>query len=333
MFTSTNELKDYIKQAENDDVIKIPTRHQLIPRDWDLIPKVIRLLEPLNTATLVFEGDDASLSDVIPVVKRMKMQLNSINAVGVSILKNSLLKHTDNYLGGKDGRPHFVDIEKNSLYTYATLLDPRYKADYFCLKENAERAKRRLKDYCLEQQVDIAAAEVLEGTPPTSSGAPTGQVGWDDCLLEQDDQREVTAPLVEQELSLYFSQQRIEMKSNPLGFWKMHQGEFPIISKVALQYLCPPPSRAASEREFSVTGLIMSPKRNRLLPKNLEQLLFLKYNLRAVGYNTDLPLPPPEFNTLTTSDEVLMDIAGNANNDSTDEESSSSGSDAGSDED
>ena len=32
------------------------------------------------------------------------------------------------------------------------------------------------------------------------------------------------------------------MKSNPLGFWKMHQGEFPIISKVATGAEIPVPT-------------------------------------------------------------------------------------------
>ena len=36
-------------------------------------------------------------------------------------------------------------------------------------------------------------------------------------------------------------------------------------------------------------------KRCRLLPKTLETLLFLKYDVRAVGYRTDLQVPPNEF--------------------------------------
>ena len=32
-----------------------------------------------------------------------------------------------------------------------------------------------------------------------------------------------------------------------------------------------------------------------MLPKNVETLLFLKYNLRATAYKTDLPNPPADF--------------------------------------
>ena len=31
------------------------------------------------------------------------------------------------------------------------------------------------------------------------------------------------------------------------------------------------------------------------MPKTMETLLFLKYNVRAVGYRTDLQVPPNEF--------------------------------------
>ena len=40
---------------------------------------------------------------------------------------------------------------------------------------------------------------------------------------------------------------------------------------------------------------IQGPKRNRLLPNNVETLLFLKHNLRAVGYKSDLPDTPAEL--------------------------------------
>ena len=43
----------------------------------------------------------------------------------------------------------------------------------------------------------------------------------------------------------------------------------------------------------------MALKGNRLLPKNLEQQLFLNQNLRSKGY-TSLPSPPSEFQAVNT---------------------------------
>ena len=41
---------------------------------------------------------------------------------------------------------------------------------------------------------------------------------------------------------------------------------------------------------------IQTDKRAKLLPKKLETLLFLKYNLRAASHQTLLPIPPKDFN-------------------------------------
>ena len=83
--------------------------------------------------------------------------------------------------------------------------------------------------------------------------------------------------------------------SDPLDFWKSMCQTFPNLSKLARTYLAPPPSSTASEREFKVAKNIQSESRARLLPANLEKLLFLKYNLRALGYRTNLSTPPEHF--------------------------------------
>ena len=64
---------------------------------------------------------------------------------------------------------------------------------------------------------------------------------------------------------------------------------------MARTFLAPPLSSAASEREFKVSKGIQGPKRTRLRPHNVEALLFLKHNLRAVGYRSDLPNAPAGF--------------------------------------
>ena len=85
---------------------------------------------------------------------------------------------------------------------------------------------------------------------------------------------------------------RIGIEEDPLVFWAAHNTELPVLSSLARTYLGPPPSSTASEREFKVGKAIQKDRVN-LLPKNVETLLFLKYNLRAISYTTNL-LPVPE---------------------------------------
>ena len=59
-----------------------------------------------------------------------------------------------------------------------------------------------------------------------------------------------------------------------------------VFSQVAKKYLSPPCGNATSEREFSTASDIANYERNRLLPENVNKLLFLKYGLRAIGYGS-----------------------------------------------
>ena len=54
--------------------------------------------------------------------------------------------------------------------------------------------------------------------------------------------------------------------------------------KVVLKYLTPPPTSTDVERLFSTAGDILTNERNRLLPANLEKLLFLRENLPNVNF-------------------------------------------------
>ena len=47
-------------------------------------------------------------------------------------------------------------------------------------------------------------------------------------------------------------------------------------------------AKAISEREFKVASDITSGERTRLLPRKAEKLLFLKYNLRFIGYKSGM---------------------------------------------
>ena len=78
-------------------------------------------------------------------------------------------------------------------------------------------------------------------------------------------------------------------------WWYSNQQTFARLAKLARRYLCAPASSAASEREFKVPKTIQSDLRTRLLPNNVETLLFLKYNLRALSQDIDLSSPPKEF--------------------------------------
>ena len=68
-------------------------------------------------------------------------------------------------------------------------------------------------------------------------------------------------------------------KKTPFQFWEEEHDRFPAVAAVALKFLSAPSTSVESERLFSTTSNIVDEKRNRLLAKRAEMLIFLKKNL------------------------------------------------------
>ena len=81
------------------------------------------------------------------------------------------------------------------------------------------------------------------------------------------------------EVEEYLKLPTIDPEMNPLKWWKLHATDFPVISKLAWKYLCICASSSPSERVFSLSGHIVSRKRNSLKPDKVNMLVFLAYNL------------------------------------------------------
>ena len=250
---------------------------KLTPNDWSLVNKAMKLLKPLYDATLAAENETSCISDIIPLSKKMKIEVQRVNELGVGTLKSELSKEMARYLEGNDIRSHkFPDVELCKATAISTFIDPRYKMDGFKDKDKAERAERIV--------LSLMGSAVTPTEPePTNeaSQVSTGHSIWDDVLIDPFDYecsdeevptRDDTAAN-SRELDKYLKMPRINVTTDPLTLWRANEMEFPKLAKQARRFLCPPASSSTSEREFKVAKLLVE-KRIKLLPSNVEKLLF-----------------------------------------------------------
>ena len=96
------------------------------------------------------------------------------------------------------------------------------------------------------------------------------------------------------EVTRYLKEKRVLITDNILEYWKKNELTLPHLAKLARKYHSPPPGSAASERFFSQAKLTLTNRHN-LKPKNVEMNLFLKYNVRALGYPNKYATVPEDF--------------------------------------
>lgn len=91
-------------------------------------------------------------------------------------------------------------------------------------------------------------------------------------------QRKTPTERAEEEVATYRKVPSIPLSQNPLTWWQVHAGDFPLLAGLAKQYLCIPGTSVPSERVFSTAGDIVSAQRSCLTPQHVDQLLFLQKN-------------------------------------------------------
>ena len=80
------------------------------------------------------------------------------------------------------------------------------------------------------------------------------------------------------ELSKYL-EQKMDMESiddNPLTFWYENRFTYPILSRLARSIFSIPATTADVERQFSASGMMISSRRTRLNPEQVNNALFLR---------------------------------------------------------
>ncbi|XP_053622506.1 zinc finger BED domain-containing protein 4-like [Plodia interpunctella] len=259
---------------------------------WELLEQCIKLLKPFEEITKITSSGMSCISEVIPhavtLLKYLGKAETAEKVPNLVTIRSSLQAELER---------RFNFDEKNK-YLVATFLDPRFKTGFLGLVQ-AERARQKilleaLKISCDELSTDDDSSP-LRKKKNLNENDRTIEIHdsfWN-CFEEvatgnmrnANDEEDVQKNVVANELDFYLKTVRLDRKADPYNWWFANANQYPNLSKFAKVYLSSPGSSVYSERLFSEAGNIYDEKRNRLLPKNAEKLVFIHHNLPLINFN------------------------------------------------
>ena len=134
------------------------------------------------------------------------------------------------------------NMERQKLYSIATVLDPRFKSAGFAKEDNFTLAK----EFAISEMTPCAeegrSAEASSNSQPISGSRSF----LDDDVQSEEWQNEVDS--IRDQLYRYLREPRVSIDTDVLQFWKTHKSTYPTypeLSELARRFLCTPPGSAA----------------------------------------------------------------------------------------
>ena len=245
---------------------------QLTTNQLDLAGKVAKVLGCVEEITKSVSTDAASVSLIIPFIQALRLTLekNDDSDRGVRTMKADMLASLNR---------RYADIEKNTILSVATLLDPRFKDKFFSESDTRATAVETINSKLSEMANDDGVSIV---PPPKRSKQTKGIWNCFNEIIEKSGAC-VVGETDNTDIEQYLREPLIQFhRANSYLWWKENKHRFVQLSRLARRYLAPPPTSVASERLFSTAGDIYDEKRNRLAPERAEMLLFIKKNFALV---------------------------------------------------
>lgn len=165
--------------------------------------------------------------------------------------------------------------------TSATILDPRFKAT--CFRDTTsrvsaiEKLRKELSELSVKNNLSQKDNEILERPAKRRKENDEDEEFWQfrDEQQAEDDEAHNNYSI---ELDNYLKEKVLPASSDILVKWDEYKHVYPHLYELHFKYLCIPATSTASERVFSKAGEIVSSKRSRIKPKNVNELIFLNKN-------------------------------------------------------
>ena len=274
-------------------------RASLTVSEWSMLEELVQILKPLEEATreLIVEHTVSS-SKVIPLLNAIlhELQKNVVDNDETQIPESqdctaSISEDSKQVVLGliHSIETRWIDYENDDIYSISTLLDPRFKEVSFSASA-LDRAKKLLLTLMRRTNADEAHSStdnetcVISDNEDAQAGSAEKKSLWD-SFEEELKKKKASHQLAtqhnkdEHELALYLSAPYIDRKDNALNWWKMNKGQFPILSKLARDYLAIPAMSTPSELLISAAGYISIQRRSCLNGEHIHQLVFLNKNM------------------------------------------------------
>ena len=241
----------------------------LASEDKTQITNALTVLKPFLEATENISGQEyVSVSMILPLTKFLQKKCSSCQSSTTlaTTLTTELCRR-------------FSSLEISFTTAVTTLLDPRFKKLPFsgtsAIDQTISRVTQEMSSLNIQQSPDTDDTNNSESTSSTCSL-------WDDfdkrVTQSRSHRTRTSDSLIE--VRQYFEEPNIDRIKNPLEWWKNNENKFPRLQQLAKKYLCIPGSSVPSERLFSKAGQLVSERRNRIKPKNIDMMLFLNHNLK-----------------------------------------------------
>lgn len=283
--TSFFMLERLVEQKKAIDEISIECNfRELISCDqWEVMQSVCNALKPFEVACREMSNRTATLGQVIPLIHILNRKIDMLfdETMGIDNMLKSLKEAMVTRMSSTLHDPR---------YTWATMLDPRYKTSLFS-EEEAERCKQ---DLIRELEVSLSTSDEAkpllsngcgEPSAPSNSSAASKDDLWslmDDIRnkIKQEDKPKASEMAVLE----YLEEDILDQSCNPLDYWNLKKYLWPELAKVAVRYLGCPPSVVPAETMFSTGSINCALNQSRPMLENVEGLLFLKVNLPLIYF-------------------------------------------------
>ena len=258
----------------------------LTNKEFSRILEIIVLLQVFKDKTdQLGVKDDITITKIVPTFEFFRKYLRKPQENESKMLK-SMKVHMLTKLETRYSKEQFEYLSQCSY------LDPRFKKSVHC---DLPSFTERVKDIALSyteiihdtqsqslQNIQNSHTRREQPTPSTSKDTENDIFSDDDS----EDESELTSTNdLSKRISLEidrFSHINLkrEQKHNIrlISWWQERKEEYPYLFKAVRAMLCTPATSVPCERIFSEAGYISRAKRSRILPENLDKILFIKKN-------------------------------------------------------